>query len=80
MLNIIKVQPTVGDAVVFAVSSNDANFNNLHNLFMAYVEREYGELSTVTYIEQYAVAVVHTMRLYNINAFMNLDDLVTFGM
>lgn len=75
MLNIVKVQPTVGKAVIFAVVSNDSNYPDLHKHLLNWLESEYGKDSYFSYVESFACPDVD-ISSHKVQRFLNIDEIV----
>jgi len=75
MLKIVKVQPTVGQAEVIAVSIKDENATDVHEKLQEYIASVYGKYTSVQYLAQCQTPVVN-LAGYNIVGFIDVDALV----
>lgn len=73
MLNIVKVQPVSGKAIVYAVVSTDETYKDLNQYLMEFIKNEFGIEAYFSYIESFAVADVDISG-FGVSRFLNMDD------
>lgn len=78
MLRIIKMKPSVGKAIVYAVVVSEDNATHLHDLLTRFFEREGYAYFSITYMDRFACPCV-SIAEYNVTAFMNADEMIANG-
>lgn len=78
MLRIIKVQPTVGKEIAFAVLVSDKVCSiDASDALHSYMKNTYGEYVSIQYIQQFVTPVVDIAE-YKVTGFVDLDSLIEF--
>jgi len=78
MLRIVKMTPSVGKAIVYAVVVSEDNANHLHDLLSRFFEREGYQFFTISYVERFVCPCVDISE-YKVTAFMNADEMISNG-
>lgn len=76
MIYIVKVSPTVGKSEMVAVITNKEK--NIHTPLNVWVEDNFGQFSTLEYIEQFAVADCNVQVQPPVTRILCLDELLDY--